>query len=546
VLNERLILPYAPLDASRKQPFTAEMELASIVSLAEAKRKKKGGILRGEPERILSISKLYYPLWLVPWENDYVTVDGMKVFSFETTYGKPPDYASFIANVEKNKKSYEQFMKLLKQDPKLFEDFASSEKIVIEGVIQDKEFQSAIFGYFKQEIASKESIVNESALLKERLKKEDALARVNEIIELWKKSQSNIEGLQKVVLILDDATKTLTEEFEKSIEEIKQEYESKIDKLRPIVEEKVSQLTTERNEKNKTVITAADKELETRMQEKSEYEKKLEALEQEKSSFEEKKNLAKLRKDEASMKSWKLRVNEREKRISELKKKIRKLQQHMDRTEKDKQKTLKQTNETYQAQIDAETAKISNLEAERDSKIMEIQENTEQMRVQTVAISRQVQQLIEEKRDFATELKGVVASRKLDGALLLYLPFYVVDYLAESKQHHEFYAPVFASSPEGILLKIKKKLWGFSLEARVGILLRQRSKALEKMFSSGLGRRMEEDHELRNRLREKSEQNNILSLSGFKETLAKGMEKLVEEEWVKPEEKDMILQTFAK
>jgi hypothetical protein len=47
-------------------------------------------------------------------------------------------------------------------------------------------------------------------------------------------------------------------------------------------------------------------------------------------------------------------------------------------------------------------------------------------------------------------------------------------------------------------------------------------------------------------VREKMQQNNLRSISDFKETLAKGLDSLVAEEWVKTEEQDMVLQAFAK
>ena len=253
MLDNRLILPYAPLGANRKQPFTAEMELAAIVCLAEAKRKKKSGILRGETEKTVSISKLYYPLWLVPWENEYVTIDGMKVFSFETVYGKLPDHTSFTADVEKSKKSYERFMELLNQNPKTFKDFASSEKIIVEGAIQDKELQSALFEYFKSEAASKENQANESAFLKERLEKEVAFAKVNEIVELWKRNQADIETLQGIISTLDDAAEIVIEALSKSVEDLKQEFKSKIEETRPIVEEKVGQLKPRETKKSRSL-----------------------------------------------------------------------------------------------------------------------------------------------------------------------------------------------------------------------------------------------------------------------------------------------------
>jgi len=543
-LKDYLVLPYAPLDVKRKQQLTSEMELAAIVCLAEAKRKKKSGILGGEPEKIVSISKLYYPLWLVPWENEYITIDGMKLFSFEVTYRKLPDLASFATSIEKSKKSYEQFIKVIKQNLETFEDFASSEKTVIDGIIKDKDLRTALFEYFKKEIASKENKVNVSAFLEEKLDRKAALDKVNGIVELWKKIQLDTEALQKVISLLDGAVETVDEQLSKDIEAVKQKYASKIEEIKPIVEEKVSQLTSERDEKIKATLTIMDKELETRTKEKAKYEEKLEKMEQEKSEFEEKKELAKIKNNKAEMERWKLRIKEREKRISDLDGKIRMLEKRIEDLKKEKEKSMKQTNETYQALIKTETDKIPNLEKERDEKIAEIQEKIEQTRSQTNIIIQQIQRLMEEKRNFAADLKEIVTSWNLENIVLLYIPFYAVNYLAETQQRYEFHAPVLASSPEGLLKKIKKKL-GFSLESRMGLLLTQRSKAVERMISSTLAKQIEEDYELRNQLHGKSEQCNILASPKFKEMLAKGIEKLVAEEWVKLEEKDMILKTFA-
>jgi len=66
------------------------------------------------------------------------------------------------------------------------------------------------------------------------------------------------------------------------------------------------------------------------------------------------------------------------------------------------------------------------------------------------------------------------------------------------------------------------------------------------MFSSVLFKRIEEDYELRNRLSEKIEQNNVLATVDFKEKLVKGLDALVLEEWVKQEEKNVVLQVYAK
>jgi hypothetical protein len=540
-----VILPYAALDTSRKLPFSAEMEIAAIVCSAEAKRKKKSGILGGKPEKIMSIAKLYYPLWLVPWENECVAIDGMKLVSFETIYGKLPHCDSFIESVDRSRKSYDQFVRLLQQNTNTFKDFSASQRTLIEGVIQNKDLQNAILEYYRTETPFKEQQAKKNAFLKERLRKETAFAKVNEIVDLWKQNQHDVATLQRVMSTLDDAAETVSAELYRNIESIKREYEDKISQLRPAVEEKVRQLTNERSTRIKAVTDATAVEVETRTKEKENLQTQLESLMQEKTEFEERKQLAKLRKDEEKVKRWKFSVKEREKRIAELSKRIRKLKGQIDTANKEKEKILKQTNEADQAQINAENSKIPSLESARDTKIAEIQENIKLMRFRVDEIKRQIERLLEEEGTFAARLTEVATSWKLETMVPLLLPFYAVDYLSESKERYEFYAPVMTSGPEGILKTIKRKFWGFSLDARIGLLLRQRSKALDKMFSSTFARGLDIDRELHSLMREKMRQNNLLSASGFKETVKKGLDSLVAEEWVKPEERDMVLQMLT-
>lgn len=546
-LSENLILPYAPLDATRKLPFSTEMEIAAVACAAEAKRKKKRRILGRAPERIVSIAKLYYPFWLVPWENEYVTIDAMKLFSFEMAYGTVPDTDSFLEKIDKNDKSYDLFVRLLQQSTETFKDFAALQKVSLEGPVEDKELQNAIFEYFRTEMPFKEQQSSETAFLKEKITKDAAILKVNEIIDFWKKNQSDIASLQRVISRLEDAAGTVSTEVSKNIENINHEYGDKISQLRPIVEENLRQLNSERDGKIKAIADITTVEIQARMKEKDDLQAKLESLAQEKSGFDERKELAKLRKDEARVKRWKFSIREREKSIAELKKKMRKLQTQMDQTYKEKEKTSKQINQAYQAQIDTETSKISSLEASRDAKIAEIQENINCMHTQVNLLERHIEKLLGSKNSFATRLKGITTPWKLEGTVSLFLPFYVVEYFSESKERFEFYAPAMATSSEGLLKAIKRRFLKFALEKRIGALLRQRSKALSKMFSSTFAKRLDVDRELWNHLHEKTEQNNLLvSPSGFKEMLTNGLDSLVAERWVKPEERKTVLQAFSK
>ena len=67
---KQFLLPFATLSENRKEPFTADLEAATIFSMAELDRAKGGGFLSKRPEeKLLFIAKIGYPLWLFPWSE---------------------------------------------------------------------------------------------------------------------------------------------------------------------------------------------------------------------------------------------------------------------------------------------------------------------------------------------------------------------------------------------------------------------------------------------------------------------------------------------
>jgi len=83
------------------------------------------------------------------------------------------------------------------------------------------------------------------------------------------------------------------------------------------------------------------------------------------------------------------------------------------------------------------------------------------------------------------------------------------------------------------------------MESRIYMLLRSRSKALEKMLSKTFVKKIKADTTLQRILREKGLANNILSLSNFKEAIKDGIKELESEGWIKPEERETMLKTYV-
>ena len=63
------VLPFSTLSKDRTEPFTDDMEKAAIYCLAELERSKGGGLIVKKPEeKLVFVSKFYYPILTVPWK----------------------------------------------------------------------------------------------------------------------------------------------------------------------------------------------------------------------------------------------------------------------------------------------------------------------------------------------------------------------------------------------------------------------------------------------------------------------------------------------
>jgi hypothetical protein len=94
---KRFVLPFSVPSENRKEPFTLDLEAATVFSLAELDRKKGGGlILRRHEEKITFIAKIGYPLWLFPWFKAILVFDGLNKSSYTLSYAVFPDTKAFM------------------------------------------------------------------------------------------------------------------------------------------------------------------------------------------------------------------------------------------------------------------------------------------------------------------------------------------------------------------------------------------------------------------------------------------------------------------
>lgn len=534
--HKTIMLPFIVEESERDKPFTQNMEKAALLCLAEAKRKKKPGILGAQPENLVFLSKLHYPFWIVPWENDSLIVDGLGIVSFNIQYRKAPDTQFFIEHVKRSSVSHELYLSALKIHGETFKDFIATLEIPVLGIVSDKKLLSALDEYLKASEIKKKVSFHAESLISPRLSDAALLENVKKIVTCYQQIQLEIETLGKAAALINEETKRHQEELQKEIEQILSFYAEEISRLKPEVDKKLESLTAEMNEKLRNIEEAMRRERENQLKEKEKLERELEKAEQGKGNLK-----ARLK---GGSELWTLKLKEYENNITELKEKIQATSKFLEKLESENANLAKEIKALYEAEIEHEQKKISELEKMRDFKIGKKQTLIDELQAMTVSLVNDIEALVRQKEMHASTLKEVAVPLKLEPTNLVYVPFYIAEFKAETKIRYEVFPPATAATHKGILRKIQK-VFRRSLESRIRMLLRSQSKALEKMLSKTFVKKIKADISLQRILREKGAANNVLATSNFKEAIKDGIKELEDEGWIKPEEKETLLKTYA-
>ena len=93
--NEKTLLPFA-ISSLPNEVFNHEVEKAAVFCLAELNREKGGGFFKKrESEKLVFVSKIYYPFWLAPFRKWTLLLDGLNVTSQKIIYPALPDVEAF-------------------------------------------------------------------------------------------------------------------------------------------------------------------------------------------------------------------------------------------------------------------------------------------------------------------------------------------------------------------------------------------------------------------------------------------------------------------
>ncbi|UCH70951.1 MAG: hypothetical protein JSV29_02970, partial [Candidatus Bathyarchaeota archaeon] len=270
--SSSLTLPYVVENEDRKKPFTRDIEAAAVLCLAESKRKKPG-ILGAPPEKLSLISKLHYPLWAVPWENECIIIDGLSILSHTIAYMKTPDVNLFVEDIKRNRSTRELFRRTLKSHTKTFEEFAETTQVFMKSIVANKEILPTILWYVTREPTVKKDSTQTGLSIPLNLDEKAVMKRAESLFSCWRSIQSEIAGLHYAINVLDRETEFHEQKIANEIEQISETFEDQISALRLQVEERVNRLTTELSAKIQSIFQITEKELKAALEERTKNEK---------------------------------------------------------------------------------------------------------------------------------------------------------------------------------------------------------------------------------------------------------------------------------
>ena len=439
----KFVLPFSILSESRTDPFTSDMELATIFALSELEREKGGGLLsKRQEEKIAFISKIGYPIWLIPIFKKPLVFDGLNRHDYNMVYAKIPDVKIFIENLKRSSKNCETYLTFLLDHLNYFEAPIIEKEIVIKGLISDLDFLSEFDSYYPK-TGEAEETDNRIGLLSPIIQNTTISSGLEDLKTVFTQTSANKDGLYRCMKLINKITGQHIEDLKSISKETKFKFKEKIKTEEEIVKPKIAQIKKEYDDQTVNTTKKFQK-LELPLQkEKIKLEKsikqdqaKIETCKLHSMSCSEKN-------DRASEQKWKEKGNRTKKIVSEFEKALR-----------DNEKKIETLNER-------KTASIFNLRSESETNIKNLQKNLQDLEAsceaEVLAYDQEIEKIIKNSKIIIGQLDrfvkieetdlsqfdnlGIEENSELRKSSLYYIPFYVICYKNESKKRYNIIPP---------------------------------------------------------------------------------------------------------
>ncbi len=540
--KKRHILPFATLAKNRLKDFTKNMEMAAVLYLAEATRKKgEHSHLKKAEEKLVFISEACYPIWLIPYNSTTLIFDGFGLASHTFFYDITPDVEVFNKDIQRCQKTTDSYIATLTKNMDYFRAFQGKEEIGIKGLIATPDLREDIRSYLPHMKTAKKSFAN-IVFLKPEMKTREIQTGIKQLSALKKKVGKDIDNIDASMKLVNSVTARRVEAVKEEIKRIREAHSRQTKKTRVKSRERLRQIRNQYSRK----IANTSKKYKRRLLQLSKKQirlnKELKRFRKEARRCETKIKFSRRRNSNRFELHWTKKLEKARKRLQTLRREIRVNRKRTRDVEKAQKSELAKQRNACCKRIQLVNKNYRDRQGSREAEIVMKRQDIATADEITRYITKLMQRMLQKKRLFLVELERIAMSQGKWACRLVYIPFYFVRYEKGDRRRYVVYPPSIVGDM-GVLAKMKGALG----VAKVKTLIQPRSEAMAVFLNKLIGF-FEKKPLFEKEVTEAGIQKSILLNKKLRVALAKGLKQLESENWISRRELQAfseILYTYA-
>ena len=534
---EKALLPFA--DCSQTSiTFDSDVEKAAIFCLTELNREKGGGFFKKQDaEKLVYISKVYYPFWLAPFREATLLIDGLNVASHTITYPALPDIKAFKEKLNERSVTRQTYANFLSNHQNYFQNSGAQQKFVIEGLLNDAEFTLEFLSYAKEAKKTDSSIVD-AVLITPALDEDGVMRMVQNVENTRLKLMEELAGLNETIKLLNLKTQESQASLQEEIKATEEKFSLQIQKAKTAVDSKVAEINKAYLDKVTEVTNRFEEKTTSLQKEILKSEKAKEQLDAEIERVEAEIKTSAINKDDSAEQKWKEKRNELKDQRPEIASTLKELEKQIAEIEENRKNELFQLKQDNDAKIKEANKDLVEIEASRDAEIKTCQNEMEKIEELTSSIIEKVDELAKNREATIPELDELGTKQQRTESSLIYMPLYLSCYQSKSSKRYTYLAPSTVSEG-GIRARLKAVG-----KTRISQLFQPRSRKLTSILNGFIG--LLDDNIVFNReVSEACLKANLLQMEKAQEAVRSGLNTLKEQGWLSDSEFESFNQTVS-
>jgi hypothetical protein len=535
-----LIVPFSVLSENRKEEFTEEIEKAAIYCYAELERKKGGGlILRKPEEKPVFLAEFYYPLWLVPWGNLNLILDGLKTTTYTLTYRSIPDVKTFLKTAQRSSKTLEVYMPFLTDNTNYFQIPKDEKTKSIDALVTEPSFLDEL-GIYVSEAKQFEVSPPKTVFLPTAIDESGISSLTQELENLKHEFKENVEVLYESMTFLKKTTRDFSRMIRSKIKAIVDEFGEAIRNQEATIAPTVDRINEEYDQQIAKLSNDFEKQRLPLQKDKIKLEKTKEQTlaKIERYNLEAKTSAA--NKDAVGERKWREKTSEAKKEFSEIESRIEEIEGKINELENAKSLEAFKVKSEWETKVKEAKKDLLELESSRDAKIQMHTQEIEKLESLTLTIIQRADTIAKMEEANLANLQKLGIPQKRVTPTLICVPFYLACYQADRKKRYALFSPSVTNS-----IGLTTKLKGALGRARVKQLLVPRFKTITA-FLTKFSALIERDAVFEREISEAGGKVDLLKTSFMRERVENGLKRLNEEGWLSEKEHKVFAEAYSK